>query len=103
MNRPKKTPVRSSKLDAFHFYSAALKPVGLTYCEADQQEIAQKLGRHRRAIDDLCPRFDDLITTARSNKLAVRLGFQDFSQPTCDYSEKESSVIRNTVGNILSG
>ena len=41
MNRPKKTPVRSSKLDAFHFYSAALKPVGLTYCEADQQEIAQ--------------------------------------------------------------
>ena len=47
--------------------------------------------------------FDNLITTARSNKLAVRLGFQDFSQPTCDYSESESPVIQDTVGNVFSG
>ena len=47
--------------------------------------------------------FDNLITTARSNKLAVRLGFQDFSQPTCDYSESESPVIQDTVKNMCSG
>ena len=101
MNRPKKTPVCSPKWDAF--YSVALSPVGLTYCEADQQEIAQKLARHQRAVDDLCPWFDDLITTARSNKQAVRLGFQDFPQPTCNHGEKESPIIQDTVKNMCSG
>src|SRR5690606_591517 len=40
---------------------------------------------------------------ARSNKVAVCLGFQDFSQLTRDYGDKESKVIQNTVGNIFSG
>ena len=47
--------------------------------------------------------LDNLIATARSNKVAVCLGFQDFSQLTRDYGDKESKVIQNTVGNIFSG
>ena len=45
--------------------------------------------------------LDNLIATARSNKVAVCLGFQDFSQLTRDYGEKESRVIQNTVGNVF--
>ena len=47
--------------------------------------------------------LDNLIATARSNKVAVCLGFQDFSQLTRDYGERESRVIQNTVGNVFSG
>lgn len=47
--------------------------------------------------------LNNLIATARSNKVGVLLGFQDFSQLTRDYGEKESKVIQNTVGNIFSG
>ncbi|MBP1164564.1 MULTISPECIES: conjugal transfer protein MobC [Chryseobacterium] len=47
--------------------------------------------------------LDNLIATARSNKVSVCLGFQDFSQLTRDYGDKESRVIQNTVGNIFSG
>ena len=47
--------------------------------------------------------LDNLIATARSNKVGILLGFQDFSQLTRDYGEKESKVIQNTVGNIFSG
>ncbi len=47
--------------------------------------------------------LDNLIATARSNKVAVCLGFQDFSQLTRDYGDKESRVIQNTVGNIFAG
>lgn len=35
--------------------------------------------------------------------MAVCLGFQDFSQLTRDYGDKESKVIQNTVGNVFSG
>lgn len=47
--------------------------------------------------------LDNLIATARSNKVAVCLGFQDFSQLIRDYGDKEAKVIQNTVGNIFSG
>ena len=47
--------------------------------------------------------LDNLIATARSNKVAVLLGFQDYSQLTRDYGDKESRVIQNTVGNVFSG
>ena len=47
--------------------------------------------------------LDNLIATARSNKVSVCLGFQDFSQLERDYGEKEAKVIINTVGNIFSG
>lgn len=47
--------------------------------------------------------LDNLIATARSNKVSVMLGFQDFSQLIRDYGDKEAKVIMNTVGNIFSG
>ena len=47
--------------------------------------------------------LDNLIATARSNRVSVCLGFQDFSQLNRDYGDKESKVIQNTVGNIFSG
>ena len=47
--------------------------------------------------------LDNLIATARSNQVAVCLGFQDFSQLVRDYGDKEAKVVMNTVGNIFSG
>ena len=47
--------------------------------------------------------LDNLIATARSNKVVVCLGFQDFSQLVRDYGDKEAKVVINTVGNIFSG
>ena len=47
--------------------------------------------------------LNNFIATARSNKVAVCLGLQDFSQLTRDYGDKESKVIQNTVGNVFSG
>ena len=47
--------------------------------------------------------LDNLIATARSNKVAVVLGFQDFSQLKRDYGDKEAAVIMSTVGNVFSG
>ena len=47
--------------------------------------------------------LDTLIATARSNKVAVCLGAQDFSQLVRDYGEKEARVIQNTIGNVFSG
>ena len=38
--------------------------------------------------------LDNLIATARSNKVAVCLGFQDFSQLVRDYGDKEAKVVR---------
>lgn len=47
--------------------------------------------------------LDNLIATARSNKVSVCLGFQDLSQLKRDYGDKEAAVIFNTVGNVFSG
>jgi len=47
--------------------------------------------------------LDNLIATARSNKVAIVMGAQDESQVKRDYGDKESEVIFNTVGNIFSG
>ena len=47
--------------------------------------------------------LDNLIATARSNKVAIVIGAQDKSQLIRDYSQKEADVIFNTVGNIFSG
>ena len=47
--------------------------------------------------------LDNLIATARSNKVAVVLGGQDKTQFVRDYGEKYANVIFNTVGNIISG
>lgn len=72
-------------------------------------KIVNKKGRLKSSIiiDELPTIFikglDNLIATARSNKVAVLLGFQDFSQLIRDYTDKEAKVIINTVGNIFSG
>ena len=47
--------------------------------------------------------LDNLIATARSNKVAIVLGAQDKSQLVRDYTQKEADVIFNTVGNIFAG
>lgn len=47
--------------------------------------------------------LDNLIATARSNKVAIVLGAQDKSQLVRDYTQKEADVIFNTVGNLFAG
>ncbi|MCQ4875642.1 conjugal transfer protein MobC [Butyricimonas paravirosa] len=47
--------------------------------------------------------LDNTIATARSNKVAVCLGFQDYSQLIRDYGDKEAKVIINTMGNLFTG
>jgi hypothetical protein len=47
--------------------------------------------------------IDNLIATARSNKIAVALGFQDYTQITRDYGQKIADTIINTCGNLIAG
>jgi len=47
--------------------------------------------------------IDNLIATARSNKVATTLGIQDYSQLKKDYGPQQAEVIMNIVGNIVSG
>lgn len=45
----------------------------------------------------------DLISTARSNRIAVLVGVQDMSQLVRDYGKEQAEVIVNICGNIISG
>lgn len=47
--------------------------------------------------------IDNLIATARSNRVAVMLGAQDRSQIVRDYKRENAEVVLNTVGNVFSG
>jgi len=47
--------------------------------------------------------IDNLIATARSNKVATTLAVQDFSQLKKDYGRDQADVIMNIVGNVISG
>lgn len=47
--------------------------------------------------------LDNLIATARSNKVAIVFGAQDKTQLIRDYTQKEADVIFNTVGTIIAG
>jgi hypothetical protein len=47
--------------------------------------------------------MDNLIATARSNKVASTLAVQDFSQLKKDYGAEQADVITGIVGNIISG
>ncbi len=47
--------------------------------------------------------ISSLMATARSNRVATWLGFQDFEQLATGYGEKESKVIMNLPGNVFSG
>lgn len=47
--------------------------------------------------------IDNLIATARSNKVATTLAIQDYSQLKVHYGKEHAEVILNIVGNIISG
>ncbi len=47
--------------------------------------------------------IDNLIATARSNKIATTLAVQDASQLRLHYGREQAEVILNIVGNIISG
>ena len=47
--------------------------------------------------------IDNLIATARSNKVATTLAVQDFSQLRKDYGKEQAEVIMNVCGNVISG
>lgn len=47
--------------------------------------------------------IDNLIATARSNKVATTLAVQDASQLKLHYGKDQAEVIMNIVGNIISG
>jgi hypothetical protein len=47
--------------------------------------------------------MDNLIATARSNKVATTLSVQDASQLKLHYGKEQAEVIMNIVGNIISG
>ena len=47
--------------------------------------------------------IDNLIATARSNKVATTLAVQDASQLKLHYGKEQAEVIINIIGNIMSG
>jgi len=106
INNPKEPKILcvSNNPDRQNIYSAAL---GLYNSRI--VKLINKKDRLKSAviIDELPTIYfrglDNLIATARSNKVAVCLGFQDFSQLNRDYGDKEAKVVMNTVGNIFSG
>ena len=106
INNPKepKVLVVGNNPDRQNIYSAAL---GLYNSRIVKLINKKKQLKSSVIIDELPTIYfrglDNLIATARSNKVAVCLGFQDFSQLTRDYGDKESKVIQNTVGNVFSG
>lgn len=107
INNPKepKVLVVGNNPDRQNIYSAAL---GLYNSRIVKLINKKKKQLKSSVIIDELPTIyfrglDNLIATARSNKVAVCLGFQDFSQLTRDYGDKESKVIQNTVGNVFSG
>lgn len=106
INNPKEPKILcvGNNPDRQNIYSAAL---GLYNSRI--VKLINKKGRLKSSviIDELPTIYfrglDNLIATARSNKVAVCLGFQDFSQLNRDYGDKEAKVVMNTVANIFSG
>jgi len=47
--------------------------------------------------------MDNLIATARSNKVATTLAVQDYSQLRRDYGRDQADVVMNICGNVISG
>ena len=106
INNPEdpKIPCVGNNPDRQNIYSAAL---GLYNSRIVR--LINKKGKLKSSIiiDELPTIYfrglDNLIATARSNKVAVCLSFQDFSQLERDYGQEEAKVIENTVGNIFAG
>lgn len=106
INNPKKPKILciGNNPDRQNIYSAAL---GLYNSRIVKLINKKGMLKSSVIIDELPTIYfrglDNLIATARSNKVAVCLGFQDYSQLNRDYGDKESKVVQNTVGNIFSG
>ncbi len=91
-NEPKVLVVGNNP-DRQNIYSAAL---GLYNSRIVKLINKKKQLKSSVIIDELPTIYfrglDNLIATARSNKVAVCLGFQDFSQLTRDYGDKEAEM-----------
>jgi hypothetical protein len=93
-NNPKRETIYATALGLFNFCIVqAINVQGKQPCAVIVDELPTM---YFRAIDRL-------IGTARSNKVAVVLGYQDNSQLAKDYGDKEYKVIVNTVGNVFAG
>lgn len=46
---------------------------------------------------------DNLIATARSNKVSICLGVQDLSQLVRDYGKDQATALQNTIANVFCG
>ena len=104
INNPKEPKILCVGNDRQNIYGAALGLYNSRIVKLINKKGMLKSGV---IIDELPTIYfkglDNLIATARSNKVAVCLGFQDFSQLKRDYGDKEAAVVMNTVGNIFSG
>jgi hypothetical protein len=85
-------------------YGAALGLFNVTVSSLVNQKGRRKLGIF---FDELPTIYfiglRQLITTARSNKVAPWLGIQDISQLKLDYGQEEAKAISSTIGNLISG
>jgi YWFCY protein/Type IV secretory system Conjugative DNA transfer len=85
-------------------YGAALGLFNVTVSSLVNQKGRRKLGIF---FDELPTIYfmglRQLITTARSNKVAPWLGIQDISQLKLDYGAEEAKAITSTIGNLISG
>ncbi len=85
-------------------YGAALGLFNVTVSSLVNQKGRRKLGIF---FDELPTIYfmglRQLITTARSNKVAPWLGIQDISQLKLDYGQDEAKAITSTIGNLISG
>ena len=106
VNNPKEPKILcvGNNPDRQNIYSAAL---GLYNSRIIKLMNKKHQLRSAVIVDELPTIFfkglDNLIATARSNEVAVVLGFQDFTQLNRDYGDKESKAIQNTIGNVFSG
>lgn len=76
------------------------------YVERMHKLINKKNQRHCALIYDEYPTLTasvDLIAVGRSNKIAIAIGIQDFSQLVRDYGKEQAEVIMNICGNIIAG
>lgn len=120
LNNPKdpKVLVVGNNPDRQNIYSAALglyntrivKLINKKYMEFPKEDGTTEQIRTMKSalIMDEFPTIyfrgiDYLIATARSNRVAVCLGFQDFSQLERDYGREEAKVIQNLIANLFSG
>ncbi len=87
--------------------SAYSAPLGLFFTQLVKEINQKNRLQSFLSIDEFPSLYtqgiDQLIATARSNKVCVLLGMQDFSQITRDYGKEVADVIINICGNIFCG